>query len=282
MGSRISFGSKIQDPAFAIVSATGTAETGFEPENVQNPRLDKTWRAPTGAATRTLTVEYYVSQKMFWVMVVAPARKPIVGNITVRLVNSVGTVLTSGTIGRMAHAALDRRIFSVGGSGLSSVKKIEVEIPAGQEIARVVADVESFLDLYVPRTAIGDDWSIEPIEPVRIQQGTTSAHFAETARPSGSGYLAPVRKRRMQVTLVQVTNFPYLLRSLPLADIDEVGVLINQVDSRTATTAQIEDMHARSIYGRAAPPNFRAVSLDGAGSPYGDRYDVRLTIDERA
>lgn len=281
MTSRICFGSNID--SLVTVTGTGTAVTGFEPANVQDPSLDKSWRAPSGASTRILSIEYLTNQTVFFVLVATPARKPITGSITVRLKDSGGSTLASGTIARQAFGALDRRIFSVGASGLALVRKVEVEIPTGMEIGRVVVDVlNTDVDTYIDRSVLQRDWGVEPNEPVRTQFGTKATLFAETARPISGGYLAPVRKRRMTVTMPLVQYLSRMIRHLRLADLDEVTAIIRNCDSRTATTAEIEAMHAHALYGRSAQPQLTTASLDGTGNPDGDRWNIRFQLDERA
>lgn len=280
---RIFFGGKI-DSRYGIfsVTATGSVIPGFEPTNVQNPRLSKTWKAAPGAATRTLRIEGGWSPVVAAVIVIAHARRPIAGDVTVRLLDFFGAVLAATTIIPAAKGALDRRIFGLGDNGVAGVYAIEIDVPAGAEIARVVVDDRQTATEPYDTSAIGNDWTIEPAERVQRQSGVIAATFDSTARPTSTGYVTPVRKRRMTCNIPTTAYLPEVIRLFRLYDIEETTAIVRFVDSRVASAADIQDMHSTTVYGRCAPPRFTLLSLAPDGNAYNDLWKINFDIEERA
>ena len=62
---------------------------------------------------------------------------------------------------------------------------------------------------------------------------------------------------------------------------DEFTIVARGVDSRTASSAEIQAMHASAIYGRAEPPRFDLLEAAPDGNYQADRWRIGMQVSER-
>ncbi|MBI2397743.1 MAG: hypothetical protein HYV17_08085 [Xanthomonadales bacterium] len=235
--------SAIASPYYSwSASSTGVAVSGYPASNVLDRRIYRSWKAPAGGSQTLTLSESTGFVPVDVVVVAAPAGRPMLGDITVQLRNTAGTILVSETLSHQAPDGLpDRRFLYL--PEPATAKHVDVICAADSEVGRVFVG-----ETYDMSGLVRTDWrtSIEFAGRVQANSAATSIWATRDQQER------PRRAKRWEGVLQAVfLNETKAIRSAFLNNgrLGEI-VWLPRVALASDSTGLVEMMHRTGIFGR--------------------------------